>query len=82
MNMKFEFMTSDQSFNVEFDSVIVMENREFPYYEGNYEVTPDVLEQKLDTKQKIMREDVVVKAIPYSETTNNAGGKTVYIGML
>ena len=82
MNMKFEFMTSDQSFNVEFDSVIIMEYREFPYYEGNYEVTPDVLEQKLDTKQKIMKEDVVVKGIPYLEITNNAGGKTVYIGML
>ena len=82
MNMKFEFMTSDQSFDCEFDSVIIMENRDFPYYEGAYEVTPDVSEQKLETKQKIMRDDVIIKEIPFFETSNNTVGTTVYIADL
>ena len=82
MNMKFEFVTSDQSFDCEFDSVIIMENRDFPYYEGTYEVTPDVSEQKLETKEKIMRDDVIIKEIPFFETSNNSGGTTVYIADL
>lgn len=48
-------------------------------YEGEYEVTPKVYAQMLDTDDKYMREDVTVKAIPYFETSNEKG-TTVYIG--
>lgn len=47
-------------------------------YEGDYEVTPKVYAQMLDTDRKYMREDVTVKAIPYYETSNESG-TTVYI---
>ena len=50
-----------------------------PYYDGEYEVTPKVTEQTLETADKTMRKDVTVKEIPYSETTNPDGGTTVVI---
>ena len=49
------------------------------YYEGSYEITPRVLGQTLLTADKIMRTDLVINDIPYSETTNPGGGTTVAI---
>ena len=49
-------------------------------YEGDYEIIPKAYkEQILNTKNKVMKQDVTVKAIPYYDTTNTAGGSTVYI---
>lgn len=49
-------------------------------YEGEYIVTPKVESQTLDTAQKLMRADVLIKEIPYAEVTNTSNGKTVTIG--
>lgn len=49
-------------------------------YEGDYTVTPAVNAQTLPTKEKVMLDDLSIKAIPYFETSNNSGGNTVYIG--
>lgn len=50
-------------------------------YDGSYEVTPLAeTEQVLETSGKRMGDDVVVRAIPYYETTNESGGYTVNIG--
>lgn len=49
-------------------------------YEGSYAVTPRAEEQYLPTKNKLMIDDIKVKAIPYVESNNNAGGTTVTIG--
>ena len=50
-------------------------------YEGPYEVTPKADEQQtLQTKGMSMKEDMTVKAIPYFDVSNNAGGQTIYIG--
>ena len=48
-------------------------------YEGDYEVTPTVEGQKLETKQKYMTDDVTILAIPFYEVGNTSGGNTVYI---
>lgn len=48
-------------------------------YEGPYDVTPKVTAQTLKTAQKLMREDVSVRAIPYFDVSNPAGGNTIYI---
>lgn len=48
-------------------------------YEGPYDVTPKVTAQTLKTAQKFMREDVSVRAIPYFDVSNPAGGNTIYI---
>jgi len=49
-------------------------------YNGDYEVLPMVEAQMLHTKDKHMTDDVIIKAIPYFNVGNNAGGTTVYIG--
>lgn len=48
-------------------------------YEGQYEVTPGVEAQTLETKGKLLTEDILIRAIPYSEIQNKSGGKTVHI---
>lgn len=49
-------------------------------YVGEHTVIPAVSEQTLDTAKKMVQEDIVVEAIPYSEVTNATNGKTVTIG--
>lgn len=49
-------------------------------YNGSYEITPKVTEQALPTKDRHMTDDVTVKAIPYFNVSNTAGGSTVFIG--
>lgn len=49
-------------------------------YEGEYIVKPTVDDQMLETKNKLMVDNVTVLAIPYFETSNIANGLTVYIG--
>ena len=51
-------------------------------YEGKYEVTPASDAQVLATKDKRMRDNVMVKAIPFFEVSNTSGGNTIYIGTL
>lgn len=51
-----------------------------PEYEGEYEVIPKVIEQKLPTANKLLTEDIKIKEIPYFETSNTSGGHTVFIG--
>lgn len=52
-----------------------------PVYIGDYEVTSDPERDfKLQTKSKLLTNDITVKAIPYFETSNTADGLTVYIG--
>lgn len=49
-------------------------------YEGEYEVIPKTIDQTLETKKKTMKDDLTVKAIPYYQTSNTAGGYTAIIG--
>jgi hypothetical protein len=50
-------------------------------YDGPYEVIPDAFEpQILATKNRLLKQNIFVSGIPYSETSNAAGGKTFYIG--
>ena len=54
----------------------------FPYYNGDYVVTPKTYEQTLATTRKSMRDDVTVEAVPYSEVSNPQGGFTVNIAYI
>lgn len=50
-------------------------------YAGAYEVVPSARKQVLETAQKVMRDNVTIKEIPYEETPNAGGrGTTVRIG--
>ena len=49
-------------------------------YVGDYEVTPKVNEQTLETDNKRMTANLKIKSIPFCEVSNPSGGTTVYIG--
>ena len=51
-----------------------------PIYEDEYSVTPHFYEQTLETKEKLMTDNVTVEIIPAYEVPNIAGGLTVTIG--
>ena len=76
-----QFSESKQGFKATFEhfqEVTIRQDAE--YYTGSYTVTPTVDAQTLETADKLMAEDVHIKAIPYYDVTNNTGGSTVYIG--
>ena len=64
--------------NVE-NKVVIPQGGGMPY-SGVYEVIPSIDPQTLLTKNRLMEDDIQVKAIPYYETTYNQNGKTIYIG--
>lgn len=50
-------------------------------YTGDYEVTPKVTrELTLETKRKVMKDNVTVKKMPQFEVSNDAGGATLILG--
>lgn len=49
-------------------------------YYGDYTVVPSREEQVLATANKLMADNVTIEEIPYSVTSNTAGGTTFYIG--
>lgn len=53
---------------------------EYPFYNGEYTVTPAPRSQVLETSRKVMRNNVVVQGIPYYEVSNLSGGYTANIG--
>lgn len=61
------------------ESITVSISDAIPEYEGSYVVIPDTQSQTLETKDKRMVDDVLVREIPYYETTNQQNGITVYI---
>lgn len=54
--------------------------KDIPEYQGVYDVTPKVVEQRMETKDKFMRDDMTIKSIPFFNVSNTSGGSTVYIG--
>ena len=53
----------------------------YPYYDGIIEITPVVdLDILLETKEKIVTDNIIVHEIPYYQTSNLSGGYTVIIG--
>ena len=61
--------------------IMTVERGERETYRGNYTVTPAMEAQVLETKDKVMTDDVTVLEIPMYETTNLSGGTTLYIAM-
>ena len=65
----------------EIDKVIFIDTVQREHYAGPYVVTPLVLNPiVLETKDKMMDDDVTVLKVPYLETANPSGGNTAYIG--
>ena len=71
---------SNASFSVGMAEQVVIEIIEGRRYEGDYVVTPTFDDQLLDTKQKVMEDDLLVEQIKVSSVTNLTGGNTITIG--
>lgn len=90
LNFKFKFKSTDgfnMSFgarddrmNVGFANTLKLKPDEIEWYTGKYSVLPDVDHVTLETKNKLMSNDVTVFAIPLWEVSNPEGGTTIYIG--
>lgn len=48
--------------------------KEYDIYGGEYKIVPKTFEER------VLKEDVVVKEVPFYETSNDSGGITAYIG--
>ena len=68
-------------FQVEFDTAVeIKEYTGVDVYEGEYTLTPETTDQVLLTKEKLLKENVTIKAVPKQIVENPAGGQTVTIG--
>ena len=80
MELRVDFSGETLQFDAEFGEIQKVTGEDVPVYDGSYEVTPLISHQTLETAGKLMGEDMQIKAIPFFETSNTAGGTTVYIG--
>lgn len=78
---KIGFSPTKSIFQVDFDTALeIKENTEADVYIGEYTLTPATKDQVLLTKEKLLKENVTVKAVPKQIVDNPAGGQTVTIG--
>ena len=76
-----ELFIESPEFELEVESALmVYTGGGFPYV-GSYEVTPKLLESiVLETTNRVLEKNIVVKKIPQFEVSNEAKGKTLIIG--
>ena len=68
-------------FQVEFDTAVeIKEYTGVDVYDGEYTLTPETTDQVLLTKEKLLKENVTIKAVQKQIVENSAGGQTVTIG--
>lgn len=72
------FIQTECTFKTDFGEVTFI--RTDDTYEGEYTVTPRVYQQTLETKDKLLTDDVIVEIIPFSKVINLSNGYTVTIG--
>ena len=61
--------------------VVAVNSGDVPVYDGIYSVTPKVYEETtLETKRKLMQNNVTVSRIPQYHVSNDAEGITLIIG--
>lgn len=73
-----KFIQTKCTFNTNFGEIFQI--RTDNKYEGDYNVIPRVYQQTLETKDKLMLDDVTVEIIPLSRVINLSNGYTVTIG--
>lgn len=76
--LKTQFVQTHCTFNIDFGEVVFV--RTDDKYEGDYNVIPRVYQQMLETKDKLMLDNVTVEVIPLSKIINPQNGYTVTIG--
>lgn len=80
-SFKIGFAPSKSVFPIEFDTAVeIKEGSESEIYDGEYVLTPETTDQILFTKDKLLKDNVTVKAVPKQIVDNPSGGQTVTIG--
>lgn len=51
-------------------------------YEGDYAIIPKTTEQEMQTKNKMMKDNVTIQKIPFHEFSNETGTTVVIGGIL
>ena len=75
------FSPTKSVFQVEFDTAVeIKEYTGVDIYDGEYTLTPETTDRVLLTKEKLLKENVTVKAVPKQIVDNPAGGQAVTIG--
>lgn len=69
-----------QELEVDFGTVTQIGDADLDPYTGDYQITPQLESQTLETAQKYMVKDMEVNEIPIYSVSNNSGGTTVVIG--
>lgn len=72
------FEDVEKRFSANFEDITVVTAGAEEYTES-YEITPGVERQTLPTEKKLMKQDLIVKEIPYYAVSNNFG-QTIIIG--
>lgn len=80
LDFNLELDAKEQTLAPDFGVVQIVNDNEYPKYEGVYVVVPKVTAQRLETKDRYLTDNVEIKEIPFANVTNNAGGITVTIG--
>lgn len=78
---KIGFSPTNSVFQVEFDTAVeIKEYTGVDVYDGEYTLTPETTDQVLLTKEKLLKENVTIKAVQKQIVENPSGGQTITIG--
>lgn len=72
------FSEIDEHIDINFGELFFINKGDI--YEGIYNVIPRVYPQRLETKEKLMEDNVTVEVIPIAKVINLSNGYTVTIG--
>ncbi len=79
--MGIKLKVTDATIHLRNATTVIHDTEDGQAYEGSYEVTPKVTrEQTLETKRKVMKDNVTVHKMPQFEVSNEAGGYTLILG--
>ena len=56
------------------------DENDYPFYSGQYDITPNNTDQILQTQDHILKSNIKINKISYSSVSNTSGGKTIIIG--
>lgn len=80
MNRDIDLLINLQPTEIELELQVSQESGKWEEYKGSYNVIPNWNEQVLETKNKVLKDNVTVDEIPKYKTENLGGGYTVIIG--
>lgn len=78
--MNYFYIDKPLEITVDFGSLTISGRCHHDTYDGTYEVTPTFSKQTLNTYNKLMTDDLTVRPIEVSRTSNPQGGNTIFIG--